>query len=121
MIAALRAAETKTERSGGAGRKGGWGEMNARPALASCPVANAERSASGVAAAEFRILLCKKRRQLKRCCPCPSRPYAGNDKELPKICLLKFILFGSIRIQIINLYTTILPKLYLYDKWKNNK
>ena len=34
MIAALRAAETKTERSGGAGRKGGWGEMNARPALA---------------------------------------------------------------------------------------
>jgi hypothetical protein len=54
MIAALRAAETKTERSGGAGRKGGWGEMNARPALASCPVANAERSASGVAAAKFR-------------------------------------------------------------------
>jgi hypothetical protein len=34
MIAALRAAETKTERSGGADRKGGWGEMNARPALA---------------------------------------------------------------------------------------
>ena len=34
MIAALRAAETETERSGGAGRKGGWGEMNARPALA---------------------------------------------------------------------------------------
>jgi hypothetical protein len=54
MIAALRAAETKTERSGGAGRKGGVGEMNARPALASCPVANAERSASGVAAAKFR-------------------------------------------------------------------
>jgi len=34
LIAALRAAETKTERSGGAGRKGGWGEMNSRPALA---------------------------------------------------------------------------------------
>jgi len=34
MIAALRAAETKTERSGGAGRKGGLGEMNSRPALA---------------------------------------------------------------------------------------
>ena len=34
MIAALRAAETKTERSGGAGRKGGVGEMNSRPALA---------------------------------------------------------------------------------------
>jgi len=32
MIAALRAAET--ERSGGAGRKGGVGEMNSRPALA---------------------------------------------------------------------------------------
>jgi hypothetical protein len=34
MIAALRAAETEPERSGGAGRKGGGGEMNARPALA---------------------------------------------------------------------------------------
>jgi len=34
MIAALRAAETKTERTGGAGRKGGVGEMNSRPALA---------------------------------------------------------------------------------------
>ena len=34
MIAALRAAETKPERSGGAGRKGGVGEMNSRPALA---------------------------------------------------------------------------------------
>jgi hypothetical protein len=34
MIAALRAAETKTERSGGAGRKRGVGEMNSRPALA---------------------------------------------------------------------------------------
>jgi hypothetical protein len=50
MIAALRAAETKTERSGGAGRKGGWGEMNARPALA-------------FAAAKFRFLLRKKRRR----------------------------------------------------------
>jgi len=34
MIAALRAAETKTERSGGAGRKGVLGERNSRPALA---------------------------------------------------------------------------------------
>jgi hypothetical protein len=34
LIAALRAAETKTERSGGAGRKGGVGKMNSRPALA---------------------------------------------------------------------------------------
>jgi hypothetical protein len=34
MIAMLRAAETKTERSGGAGRKGGVGKMNSRPALA---------------------------------------------------------------------------------------
>jgi hypothetical protein len=50
MIAALRAAETKTERSGGTGRKGGWGEMNARPALA-------------FAAAKFRFLLRKKRRR----------------------------------------------------------
>jgi hypothetical protein len=49
MIAALRAAETKTERSGGADRKGGWGEMNARPALAF--------------AAKFRFLLRKKRRR----------------------------------------------------------
>jgi|GEM_PF-3133296 len=108
MIAALRAAETKTERSGGAGRKGGWGEMNARPALA-------------FAAAEFRFSLREKRRQEKRCYPCPSRPYAGNDKELPKICLPKIILFGSIKIQIITIYTIILPKLYLYDKWKNNQ
>jgi len=34
LIAALRAAETKTERSGGAGRKRGVGKMNSRPALA---------------------------------------------------------------------------------------
>jgi len=52
----------QTERSGEAGRKRGVGKMNARLALASCPVANAKRSASGVAAAEFRILLCKMRR-----------------------------------------------------------
>jgi DNA-binding XRE family transcriptional regulator len=32
--------------------------------------------------------------------------------------LLKLILFGSIIIQIITLFTTIVPKLYLYDKWK---
>jgi len=50
MIAARSAAETKTERSGGTGRKGGVGEMNSRPALAS-------------AAAEFRISLCEMRRQ----------------------------------------------------------
>jgi hypothetical protein len=83
MIAALRAAETKTERSGGAGRKGGVGEMNSRPALA-------------FAAAEFRFSLREKRRQNKRCCPCPSRPYADNNKELPKICLLIFIKFDII-------------------------
>jgi len=53
------------------------------------------------AAAEFRISLCEMRRQ--------------------EFCLLKFILFGSIKIQIITLYITILPKLYLYDKWKNNQ
>jgi hypothetical protein len=47
MIAALRAAETKTERSGGAGRKGDWGEAclpagrEFLPALA-CP-SEAER------------------------------------------------------------------------------
>jgi hypothetical protein len=65
MIAALRAAETKTERSGGAGRKGGWGEMNARPALA-------------FAAAEFRILLLEMRRKKKRSCVCPTLPCAHN-------------------------------------------
>jgi len=37
MIAALRAAETKTERSGGAGRKRGLGKMNFRPALTFSP------------------------------------------------------------------------------------
>jgi len=69
LIAALRAAETKTEHSGGAGRKGGWGEMNSRPALAF--------------AAEFCISLCEMRRQNNMCCPCPTHPYAGNNKELP--------------------------------------
>jgi len=34
MIAARSAAETKTKRSGGAGRKRGGGEMNSRPARA---------------------------------------------------------------------------------------
>jgi hypothetical protein len=34
LIAALSAAETETERSGGAGRKRGVGKMNSRPALA---------------------------------------------------------------------------------------
>jgi len=29
-----RAGARQTERSGGAGRKGGWGERNSRPALA---------------------------------------------------------------------------------------
>ena len=32
----------------------------------------------------------------KECCPCPARPYAGNNKGLPKICLLIFIKFGII-------------------------
>ncbi|KKU48222.1 MAG: hypothetical protein UX68_C0018G0002 [Parcubacteria group bacterium GW2011_GWA2_46_9] len=53
------------------------------------------------AAAEFRISLCEMRRQ--------------------ELCLIIFILFGSIIIRAITLYTTILPKLYLYDKWKNNQ
>ena len=33
---------------------------------------------------------------------------------------IKFILFGSITLEIKLSHTTILPKLYLYDKWKNN-
>ena len=57
----------------------------------------------------------------KECCPCPTRPYAGNDKELPKIWLLKFILSGSIKVSANISFTIILPKLYLYDKWKNNQ
>jgi hypothetical protein len=44
------------------------------------------------AAAEFRISLCEMRRQ--------------------EICLIKFILFGSITIRVIIILTTILPKLY---------
>ena len=75
--AALRAAlPPATQRSGGAGRKRGTGKRNARPALA-------------FAAAEFCFLLRKKRRK-KRCCPCPSRPYAGKNKEPPSILLLEF-------------------------------
>src|SRR3990167_10702728 len=53
------------------------------------------------AAAEFRISLCE------MCCQ--------------EFCLIIFILFGSITIRVITLYTIILPKLYLYDKWKNNQ
>jgi len=53
------------------------------------------------AAAEFRISLCEMRRQ--------------------EFCLIIFILFGSIAIKVITLHTIILPKLYLYDKWKNNQ
>jgi hypothetical protein len=52
------------------------------------------------AAAEFRISLCEMRRQ--------------------EIDLIKFILFGSIAIEVIIISTIILPKLYIYDKWKNN-
>ena len=44
-----RFARQKPKRSGGAGRKGGWGERNSRPGLA-------------FAAAKFRILLCEIRR-----------------------------------------------------------
>jgi len=108
LIAALRAPNWTLRR---AKRKGVGGRNFRPPSL----------SDSDFSAAEFRISLCEMRRQNERFCPCPSRPYAGNDKELPKICLLKFILFGSIIIQIITLYTTILPKLYLYDKWKSNQ
>lgn len=46
----------------------------------------------------------------------PPAHTRSNEQEFRKICLLKFILFGSIKIHIINLYTIILPKLYLYDK-----
>jgi len=53
------------------------------------------------AAAEFRISLCEMRRH--------------------KFCLSKIILFGSITLEIKFLHTTILSKLYLYDKWKNNQ
>ena len=35
----------------------------------------------------FRFAKCA----VKRCCPCPTRPYVGNDKELPLICCIKFI------------------------------
>jgi hypothetical protein len=38
-----------------------------------------------------------------------------------EIRLLKVILFGSIEMEVITTLTAILPKLYLYDKWKNNK
>jgi len=48
-------------------------------------------SDSDFSAAEFRFSLREKRRQLKRCCPCPSRPYAGNNKELPLFLLTKQI------------------------------
>jgi len=69
MIAPVVGGMAETERSGGQkGRE--WGKMNSRPALA-------------FAAAEFCFSLREKRRLNKRCCPCPSRPYAGNDKELP--------------------------------------
>ena len=78
MIAALRAAEAKTERSGGAGIHFPHTPFSSRPVLA-------------FAAAEFRFSLREKRRQLKRCCPCPSRPYAGNNKELPLFLLTKQI------------------------------
>lgn len=35
--------------------------------------------------------------------------------------LIKFILFGSIGVDVIISFTTILPKIYKYDKWKNNQ
>jgi hypothetical protein len=124
MIAALRAAETKTERSGGAGRKGGWGEAclpagrEFLPALA-CP-SEAERRRRAFPPPNF-VFRFAKNAARKGVTLAPALPCAGNNKELPKIWLLKIILFGSIKIQIITLYTIILPKLYLYDKWKNNQ
>jgi len=54
-------------------------------------------AASFFAAAIFRISLCEMRRQ--------------------EICLITFILFGSITIRVITLYTIILPELYLYDNY----
>jgi transcriptional regulator with XRE-family HTH domain len=35
--------------------------------------------------------------------------------------LIKFILFANIALEVKFSCTTILPKLYLYDKWKNNQ
>jgi len=61
--------EQKLFRSGGAGRKGGWGERNSRPAFAF--------AASFFAAAIFRISFCEMRRQ-KGSCVCPALPCAHN-------------------------------------------
>ena len=91
MVAALRATGTKPDAR--AGKKEGVGGKEFLPALAF--------AASFFAAAIFRISLCEMRRQ--------------------EFCLIIFILFGSIAIRVITLYTIILPKLYLYDKWKNNQ
>src|SRR3990167_1807825 len=89
----IRIPNFKIQSLGRAKRKGGGGE-EFLPALAF-------RFQFFSAAAEFRISLCEMRRQ--------------------EICLIKFILFGSITIRVITLYIIILPKLYLYDKWKNNQ
>ena len=81
-----------------------------RPVLGSNPSARTKTRRSDFletifwatqSAAEFRISLCEMRCQ--------------------EFCLIIFILFGSIIMRVITLYTTILPKLYLYDKWKNNQ
>ena len=50
-----------------------------------------------------------------------KRRISQSEIRRQEFCLLIFILFGSIAIKVITLYTTILSKLYLYDKWKNNQ
>ena len=53
--------------------------------------------------------------------PPPNFVFRFAKCAAQEICLIVFILFGSIAIRVITLYTIILPKLYLYDKWKNNQ
>jgi len=69
-------------RSGGAGRKGGTGERNARPALAFSPPQFFV----------FRFAKCTANK--KKCCPCPTRPYAGNGFT-PAIIITYFGLYHN--------------------------
>jgi len=92
---APQTAGRKTETLGRAKRKGVGGK-EFLPALASCP----ERSRRVPPPPNFVFRFAK----------CTAR------NRLPK-----FILFGSIEMEVIIILTIILPKLYLYDKWKNNK
>jgi len=86
LIAELRSARTKTFPLGRAKRKGVGGEgIFAHPRF-SIPIFSPPQFFV------FRFAKCA----AKECCPCPTHPYAGNDKELPKIRLLVFIKFGII-------------------------